>query len=134
MNYYPHVLLVEDNDPDIVLAQKALSVLVGVEVTVVKNAEQALKAMELGGIDLVLLDLNLPKISGLELLKELKSSERKHVPIIIVTSSAAEDDVRKAYDTGASGYLIKPLSLRQYKELAGTLGAYWLQACRLPAR
>lgn len=129
-----HVLLVEDNVPDIVLARKALAVLSPLEVTVAVSVDEAWDVLDRIGVDLVLLDLNLPKVSGFELLRRLKASEKRHVPVVVVTSSAAEDDIRRAYDAGASGYLIKPLSLRQYQELAGKLGAYWLQACCLPAR
>ncbi len=128
------VLLVEDNLPDIVLAQKALSVLVDTDVTIAMSAENGLAALAVGNIDLVLLDLNLPKISGFEFLKRMRTQLPRYVPVVVVTSSSAEDDVLRAYEAGASGYLIKPLSLRQYQDMAGKLGAYWFQTCRLPAR
>lgn len=130
-----HVLLVEDNVPDIVLAQKALSILPTVDVTVAMSAESALKALEQLGADLLLLDLNLPKTSGFELLKVLKADPvLRRIPVVVVTSSSADDDILRAYDAGASGYMIKPLSLRQYRDMAGILGTYWLHTSKLPAR
>lgn len=129
------VLLVEDNLPDVVLAQKALSVLEGVDVHVASNVDAATEMLVLHRIDLLLLDLNLPKISGFELLRRLKGEDNtKAIPVVVMTSSSAEDDIRRAFEAGASGYLIKPLSLKRYREMADTLGTYWFQTSRLPAR
>lgn len=133
MTLQHHVLLVEDNVPDIIFAQKALAVL-NAEVTVAMGVEEGLAVLGKLGVDLVLLDLNLPKISGFEFLRRVKASKWRYVPIIALTSSSSEEDVRRAYEAGASGYLIKPLTLQRYQDMAGKLGAYWFDTCRLPAR
>lgn len=128
------VLVVEDNAADVVLAKKALSVL-NVEVLVVATAEAALQFLEHEGVDLVLLDLNLPKVSGFELLSRLKSQEAtKSIPVVVNTSSSSQDDIRRAFSQGAAGYLVKPMFNQQFRDQIAILGAYWFQASRVPVR
>ncbi len=76
---------------------------------------------------LVLLDLRLPKIDGLEVLKEVKTSETlRAIPVVILTSSSAENDVARAYDYHANSYLVKPVDFDQFTRLMNDLGFYWL--------
>ena len=76
---------------------------------------------------LVLLDLRLPKIDGLEVLKEVKTSETlRAIPVVILTSSSAQNDLARAYDYHANSYLVKPLDFVQFKGLMNDLGFYWL--------
>lgn len=77
---------------------------------------------------LVLLDLRLPKIDGLEVLKEIRASEQhKRIPVVILSTSYAEPDVAKAYDHHANSYLVKPLDFEQFTSLMSDLGYYWLR-------
>lgn len=77
--------------------------------------------------DLVLLDLRLPKVDGLEVLRRVKSDpELTSIPVIVLTTSAAESDMVRAYDAHANSYLVKPVDFPQFVELLDTLGYYWL--------
>lgn len=83
--------------------------------------------------DVILLDLRLPKLDGLEFLALVKADDRlRRIPVIVLTTSDAEIDVRVAYDRGANGYLVKPIELERFRELARSFGRYWLQANRYP--
>jgi len=75
----------------------------------------------------VLLDLKLPKVNGLEVLRSMKSDPRLHtIPVVIVTSSAEDPDIRAAYDLGANGYVIKPVQFDEFIEAMSKVGVYWL--------
>jgi len=76
---------------------------------------------------LVLLDLRLPKVDGLEILKEIKSDRKLHlIPVVILTTSAAESDRLRAYDYHANSYLVKPVDFPRFVELMKSFGYYWL--------
>ena len=76
---------------------------------------------------IILLDLRLPKVDGLEVLKTIKSdSDLARIPVVILTTSAAEADKARAYDYHANSYLVKPVDHRQFQDLMETLGYYWL--------
>lgn len=131
------IILVEDNPDDVRLTRRALSknnilneLLVfpdGVEVM-----EYLLQAAEeSGGEDrlpsLILLDLKLSKMDGLEVLKRIRAHERlKLLPIVILTSSKEEQDIFKSYDLGANSYIRKPVDFEQFTEAVRQLGLYWL--------
>ena len=75
----------------------------------------------------VLLDLKLPKVNGLEVLRTMKSDEHlRTIPVVMVTSSAEDPDIRAAYDLGANGYVIKPVQFDSFMEAMSKLGVYWL--------
>jgi len=75
----------------------------------------------------VLLDLKLPKVNGLEVLRTMKSDPRvRTIPVIMVTSSAEDPDIKAAYDLGANGYVIKPVQFDEFMEAISRLGIYWL--------
>ena len=77
--------------------------------------------------DLILLDLRLPRVDGLEVLKIVKSDpELVRIPVVIMTTSAAEKDITKAYDNHANSYLVKPLDLEQFMPMLKSMGFYWL--------
>lgn len=83
---------------------------------------------------LVLLDLRLPKVDGLEVLKTIKTDpELCRIPVVILTTSAADADVVKAYDSHANSYLVKPVDFPQFVALMETLGRYWLTWNKIPA-
>lgn len=82
---------------------------------------------------LVLLDLRLPKVEGLEVLRRIKSDEElREVPVVVLTTSAAPPDIADAYLHSASSYLVKPTDFDQFTELLGTFGQYWLSWNRYP--
>ncbi|RPJ19515.1 MAG: response regulator [Chloroflexi bacterium] len=75
----------------------------------------------------VLLDLKLPKVNGLEVLRSMKSDPHLHtIPVVMVTSSAEDPDIRAAYDLGANGYVIKPVQFDEFIEAMSKVGVYWL--------
>jgi two-component system response regulator len=83
--------------------------------------------------DLILLDLRLPRVDGFEVLRQVKAVERlRTIPIVVLTTSDAETDVRSAYDVGASGYLVKPIDFQQFVAMMRAFGTFWLAHNRLP--
>jgi CheY-like chemotaxis protein len=102
------------------------------------SALQYLKTTDAGGNsrpDLIFLDLNLPRLDGREVLRLLKSEEEtKGIPVIIVSSSEREEDVRKAYELGASSYVSKSSILDDVNPVLQTIQAYWGSAAKLPLR
>nr|WP_245944376.1 response regulator [Haloplanus salinus] len=83
--------------------------------------------------DLVLLDLNMPRKDGREVLEEIKASEElKRIPVVVLTSSEAEEDVIRSYDLHANAYLTKPVDFDGFIHVVGTLEEFWLQVVKLP--
>ncbi len=75
----------------------------------------------------IFLDLKLPKVSGLEVLKEIKTNERtKKLPVVIVTSSQEDPDIQTAYDLGANSYIVKPVQFDAFRQVMSNAGLYWL--------
>jgi CheY-like chemotaxis protein len=136
------VLLVEDNEADVRLTREALREAgEGVRLSTVGDGEQALAFLrreagftEAPRPDLVLLDLNLPRKSGLEVLDEMRSDgSLAHIPVIMLTSSAAQSDVEAAYARGANAFVVKPLELDAFMDLIGAIRGFWLEVARLPS-
>jgi len=132
------ILLAEDNPNDEELTLRALRKHnVSNEVVVVRDGQEALDYLFLTGPhagrnasqipQLVLLDINLPKINGLEVLKRIRADERtRTLPVVILTSSAEERDRFTAYDNFANSYIRKPVDFDQFTEAVRELGLYWL--------
>lgn len=132
------ILLVEDSPQDVELTLRALrSRNVANHVHVVKDGAEALDFLFAKGRyanrvarlapKLVLLDLKLPKVSGLEVLKALKGNEQtKHIPVAILTSSQEEKDMVESYRLGANSYIVKPVEFDNFVEAVSVLGLYWL--------
>lgn len=130
------ILLVEDNDDDIELTVRALrrNRLVN-RIDVVRDGAEALDYLfrrgEHAGRDedpqLVLLDLKLPKVGGLEVLERLRADPRtRRLPVVVLTSSNVESDLARSYDLGANSYIRKPVDFQQFVEAVNQLGLYWL--------
>ncbi len=132
------ILLVEDEETDVKLIRRALKK-GGVvnEVQVVRDGQQALDYFFGKGQyadraqyplpGLVLLDLKLPKVGGLEVLEQIKAIEQlKRIPIVVLTSSADSKDINRAYDLGANSYLVKPVEFAAFCEVAAKIKLYWL--------
>lgn len=85
--------------------------------------------------DLVLLDLNMPRKDGREVLQEIKNDPSlRHLPVVILTTSKAEEDILRSYDMGAAGYITKPVTFEGLIEITKGLSEYWLQIVRLPLK
>lgn len=142
----PRILLVEDNPQDEMLTLRSLGkVNLANEVEVVRDGQQALDYLfhegefaEQGGSDLpavLLLDLGLPRIGGLHVLKRLRQDERTRLlPIVILTSSDEEQDRLQSYLGGANSYVRKPVDFAQFAETVARLGIYWMAVNEPPAR
>lgn len=134
------LLLVEDSASDVRLLKEALKeVGVPVQITVTRDGVEAmehLRQVELGLTtrpDLVLLDLNLPRKNGREVLAEIKSSSRlKHIPVLVMTSSQAEDDINQCYALNANCYITKPGDLNAYIDVVRAIEDFWFFTARLP--
>lgn len=135
-----HLLLVEDHLPDVVLTKKAFERgKYPVEIHVVRDGEEALSFLFREGVfqnairpDLILLDINLPKKSGYEVLEEIKDhAELRSIPVIMLTSSEAEQDVTRSYSLHANSYLVKPSSLSKFVELVNYIESFWFKVVKL---
>ena len=134
----PYILQVEDNADDVELTLLAFkNSHIQNEVVVVRDGAEALDYLFGTGayagrdIDImpavILLDLNLPKINGLEVLRRIRGDERTHLlPVIILTSSKEEQDLISSYKLGANSYIRKPVDFTQFSEAIRQLGLYWL--------
>lgn len=128
------VLLIEDNFGDVLLTQKAFkSASITTDIRVADSGSKALAMLRREGEysnlplpDLVLLDINLPGMTGTEVLEAIKSDERtQHIPVVIMTSSRAEMDVARSYRLHANSYILKPASLDRFAEVVRTLEQFW---------
>ena len=137
------ILLIEDNPADVRLTKEALKECkILVNLHVVFDGVQGIEFLQQKGQyanavkpDLVLLDLNLPKKNGIEVLQEIKSDQTlKHIPVVILTTSKAEQDVIKSYTSFASCYITKPVDLEQFINLVKTFEDFWLTIVRLPSK
>jgi two-component system, chemotaxis family, response regulator Rcp1 len=134
------MLVVEDSPSDVRLIQEALKDTgLPVDVVVAKDGVEAmdmLHRVEMGGHerpDLVLLDLNLPRKNGREVLSEIKSSEvLKLIPVLVMTSSRADEDVNQAYTLNANCYITKPGDLTEYLSVIRAIEDFWFFTAKLP--
>lgn len=129
MEKFLKVLLVEDNLIEIMKMKRTISLLkLKHTIHEAKNGEEALQFLEdkSNMPDIILLDLNMPKISGIEFLRILKANDDlKHIPTIILTTSSNQKDLLECYRTGMSGYVLKPLKYEDYVKKIETVLAYW---------
>jgi len=135
------VLLVEDNHGDVLLTKRAFGeAKIANHLSVANTGEEAVAMLRKEGAwekmqtpDIVLLDLNLPQMSGQDVLKIIKEDAKlKHIPVIILSSSRAEQDVVKSYDLHANGYVVKPVNLEKFNEVVQKLEAFWFTLVVMP--
>ena len=136
------ILLIEDNPGDARLAIEALrDAKVRNQLNWVSNGEEALQFLRQEGKharstrpDLILLDLNLPRKDGREVLAEIKADEKlKRIPVVVLTTSQAEEDILKVYNLNANCYISKPVDLDQFIKVVKTIEDFWLTIVKLPA-
>ena len=137
------ILLVEDNAGDVRLTREALREAdVAIELIAVPDGDQALAFLRAEGAhagaarpDLVLLDLNLPKKNGLEVLEEIKRDpELRQIPVIMLTTSSSARDIAACYDRGVNCYVVKPLDLDDFTGLVQAINGFWFEVAVLPPR
>lgn len=133
------ILLVEDNDMDTELIQAALYK-TGISIAVVR-VRDGVEALEYfknfpvtrNTIALVLLDIKLPRMNGIELLSRLKSEEKtKSIPVVMFTSSREKQDLHECYRAGANAYIVKPINYQEFLEVIRYIGFFWCTVNELP--
>ncbi|NEN99227.1 MAG: response regulator [Moorea sp. SIO3I7] len=138
---FPEILLIEDDPGDIELTRKALNkAKLGINLHVVMDGTQALAYLYREGEyadsqqpDLILLDLNLPGMNGQEILQHIKGDDNlKQIPVVMLTTSDAQEDIVKSYDLGANCYLKKPISLKEFDNIIEALENFWFSVVKLP--
>ena len=138
-----HILLVEDNEGDILLTKEAFEeAKITVKLTVVKDGQEAIDFMTKQNKyqhatlpDLVLLDINLPKKNGHEVLKEMKHNDAiKHIPIIILTTSSSEKDINLAYHNYANCFITKPVEVADFLKAVSSIENFWISLMKLPSK
>jgi two-component system, chemotaxis family, response regulator Rcp1 len=135
------ILMAEDSPSDQAMTQRALahSKLLN-RLHIVSNGEQAMAFLRKEGDykeaptpDLILLDINMPRKGGLEVLAEIKQNENwKHIPVVVLTASSADADVAKAYQLQASCYVTKPVDFERLAEIVRSIDEFWYSIVRLP--
>lgn len=135
-----HILLVEDNEGDIVLTTEAFeeSKILN-RFSVVRNGKEALDFLYKTGNyqdapdpDIILLDINLPLMSGIEVLQEIKNDERvKHIPVIMLTTSSSEKDITLSYKHHANCYITKPVEISKFLDAITAIEHFWLEIVSL---
>jgi two-component system response regulator len=144
MNNEVDILLVEDNLYDAELTIRALKKNnLANNLIHLKDGEEALDFLFGEGIyanrsiehkpRVILLDLKMPKLNGIEVLKKLKSDERtKRIPIVVLTSSKEDPDIQTCYDLGVNSYVVKPVEFDQFFKAVSDLGLYWMIVNQIP--
>jgi CheY-like chemotaxis protein len=136
------ILLVEDNPVDVMITKEAFcGARVCNNLHVAEDGEEAMDFLYKRGKysaapspEIILLDLNLPRKDGREVLAEIKGdSSLRHIPVIILTTSEDEEDITKSYDLHANCYITKPVDMEQFTKALECLGEFWFSLVRLPA-
>lgn len=135
------ILLVEDNEGDILLTQEAFDdAKFEHNLSIVRDGDEALDFLfRRDGFekspkpDIILLDLNLPKVGGKEVLSTLKTdTTMRSIPIIVLTSSEADKDILESYNLNANSYLVKPVDVDEFIDVAKKIENFWFEAAKLP--
>lgn len=138
-----HILLVEDNEGDILLTTEALGdAKIANDISVVKDGWEAIQFLEkkenyanVAVPDIILLDVNLPKMNGHEVLKYIKTSDAlKQIPVIMLTTSSAEADVMKSYSNHANCYITKPVEVADFLTVVASIEDFWISIVQLPSK
>ena len=132
------ILLVEDNTEDLELTLRALREhRLANRIEVARDGAEALAFFKANGNQLpkvVLLDLKLPKVSGIEVLEAIRADERtRALPVVVLTSSREEPDIQRCYDLGVNSYIVKPVDFDAFVKAVAEVGLYWLLLNQPPA-
>ena len=139
------ILLIEDNPEDVEITLRAFHKHhIANKIHVVRDGEEALECLFSTGryaegspcqnTRLILLDLKLPKVDGLEILQKVKSDPRtRHIPVVVLTSSREEEDLAKGYNYGVNSYVVKPVDFAQFSDAVRQVGLYWMLLNHVPA-
>ena len=136
------ILLVEDNEGDIGLVEEVFQEgRINYNLSVAEDGEEAMMFLRNEGQfanatrpDLILLDLNLPGKDGREVLKEVKEDDDlKKIPVVVLTTSKAEEDILKSYDLHANSYITKPVDFNQFMNVIKSIESFWLEVVKLPS-
>lgn len=142
MNVRPiELLLVEDSEPDVRLTKEALrDAKVKNRLWVVDDGVEAMAFLRQEGPhaeaprpDIILLDLNLPRMDGRAVLREIKNDEiLRRIPVVVLTTSRSEEDILRAYDLHANCYITKPMDFNRFMEVVRSIEDFWLTVVKLP--
>lgn len=135
------ILLAEDNEDDLLLIREALEEIPLVQVMrVVRDGKEALEALRGNGVngrkevDLVVLDINMPKKNGFDVLTEMKRDAKlRQIPVVMLTVSEREEDIVKAYSEGACTYIRKPVTFAGLQQVVKALSLYWSSVAMVPS-
>lgn len=137
------ILLIEDNEGDILLTKEALSHgRIKKEVAVAKDGWEAIQFLEKKGAyesalmpDLILLDVNLPKLNGHEVLARIKSNPQiQHIPVIMLTTSSSESDILKSYQNHVNCFITKPVEASNFLDTIAAIEDFWISIVQLPKK
>lgn len=136
------ILLIEDNEGDIILTLEALEdARIKNKVSVIKDGDAAIKYLEKakngeGNVpDLILLDINLPKVDGKEVLSYIKNDfHLKKVPVVMLTTSSSETDITDAYSNHANCYITKPVDFNKFFDIIKAIEDFWIMIAKLPSK
>ena len=138
-----NILLVEDNEGDILLTKEAFEdAKILTNLSVVRDGKEAIDFLTLQGkyakapaIDIVLLDINLPKKNGHEVLKRIKEdSSLKHIPVIMLTTSSSQKDIDLSYSQHANCFITKPIDIQSFLNVITTIENFWISIVSLPTK
>ena len=138
-----HILLVEDNEGDILLTREALDeAKILTKLTVVRDGKEAMDFLTGQGKypdakmpDMVLLDVNLPKKNGHEVLQFIKWDENlKHIPVVILTTSSSPKDINLSYNNYANCFITKPVDVNEFMSVIATIENFWISIVKLPTK
>jgi len=142
MNVVPiDILLVEDSPSDVLLTREALrDARIANDLSVARDGEDAMDYLRQQGAhadkgrpDIVILDLNLPRMDGREVLREIKSDESlRRIPVVVLTTSSSDQDVGECYDSHANCFLTKPIDFEEFIDVVRSMEHFWISVVRLP--
>lgn len=131
-----HILLIEDNDGDVLLTREAFKEgRIKNRLSVAKDGQEALEFLNTANSlpDLILLDINLPKINGLEVLMTIKNNDRlRRIPVIILSTSGAQNDILTSYNNHANCFITKPVDFNRFMDVVRTIEDFWVSIVKLP--
>lgn len=138
-----HILLVEDNEGDILLTTEALQEgKIENSIAVARDGYEALQYLEkkaqfatAQSPDIILLDVNLPKMNGHELLQVIKKNDQlKHIPVVMLTTSSSEADIIRSYQNYVNCYVTKPVDVNNFLDVITTIEDFWISIVQLPKK